>query len=116
MVCQVKSAISKHRKHPLPHFQEGVQVQFKPLLLHNSASDRTWMNIVYSLNVVCTVHHIVYHFLHCFLNLIDVLVFNIFHLMFLCKDVHEHCPLGIYYPNVLSIVHHVVYHLTLLIK
>jgi hypothetical protein len=26
MGCQVKSATSKHRKHPLPHFQEEVQV------------------------------------------------------------------------------------------
>jgi len=31
-------------------------------------------------------------------------------------NVHQHCPLGIYYPNVVSIVYHVVYHLTLLIK
>jgi len=35
MGCQVKSATSKHRKHSLPHFQEEVQVQFKPLLHHN---------------------------------------------------------------------------------
>jgi len=83
MGCQVKSTTSKHRKHPLPHFQEEVQVYFKSLLPHNSAFYALWKNVVNSLNVICTVHHVVYHFLHCFLNLVDVLVFNSFHLMFL---------------------------------